>query len=129
MSDIEFLSRLGHLVTDGAREQHSVEVQHASPAPRPPNFLEQAGLPNQEGDAQELIQRVEHLQRTVRDLAATVSSQAARTSDDSQAQRHERTISAPERVVIVKRTDRSSTTPRAFWERSRLGRFYLRSGR
>jgi hypothetical protein len=129
LRDVEFLSRLGDLVTDGARERHSVEGQHTAVAPRSPNSTEQIGVSNAERDGQELVRRLEHLQRTVRDLAATVSSQAGRHSDASQTQRHERTIAAPERVVVVKRADASSTTSRAFWERSRLGRFYLRSGR
>jgi hypothetical protein len=32
-------------------------------------------------------------------------------------------------MVVVQREDASSTTPRAFWERSRLGRFSLKTGR
>ena len=87
------------------------------------------GLPNAERGSQDWAQRFEQLQRTVRELAATVSSQAARQRDESQAQRHERTTSPTQRVVVIKRSDESSTTPRAFWERSRLGRFYLKTGR
>ena len=43
-------------------------------------------MQNGERGGQDLAQRFEQLQRTVRDLAATVSSQAARSRDESQAQ-------------------------------------------
>ena len=129
MFDIEFLSRLEHLVTEGKTAEHSVEAQHESVVPRSPNPIEQMGGPNGERGGQDLAQRVEQLQRRVRDLAATVSSQAARNREESQSQRHERMTSAPQRMVIIKRSEASLTTPRAFWERSRLGRLHLRTGR
>jgi hypothetical protein len=87
------------------------------------------GMQNGEPGGQDLARRFEQLQRAVRELAATVSSQATRHRDDSQAQRRERQTPPPQRPVIIKRSDASSTTPRAFWERSRLGRFYLKTGR
>jgi hypothetical protein len=87
------------------------------------------GMQNGEGGDQDLVQRFEHLQRTVRELAATVSSQAARHRDENQAQWRERTTSPTQRVVVIKHSDASSTTPRAFWERSRLGRLSLKTGR
>ncbi len=102
MFDVESLSRLGHLVTDGAWEQPSAEVRHTSAAARSPNPVEPMGVPNRERGGQELIQRFEHLQRTVQDLAAAVSAQAARISDDGQTQRYERSMAAPQRMVIIK---------------------------
>ena len=85
-------------------------------------------MQNGERGGQDLAQRFEQLQRTVRELAATVSSQETRHRDESQAQRRERQTS-PQRTVIIKHSDALSTTPRAFWERSRLGRFHLKTGR
>jgi hypothetical protein len=87
------------------------------------------GMQNGERGGQDLAQRFEHLQRTVRDLATTVSSKSARNSDESQAQRRERKTPPLQRMVIIKRSEGPPTTPRAFWERSRLGRFYLKTGR
>jgi hypothetical protein len=106
-SDVELLTRLEQLVTEGARAQ---------------------GMQNGERGGQELARRLEQLQRTVRELAATVSSQAARNRDESQAHGRERKT-PPERRVVVQRVEASSTAPHAFWERSRLGRFYLKTGR
>jgi hypothetical protein len=106
-SDVELLTRLEQLVIEGASAQ---------------------GMQNGERGGQDLAQRFEHLQRTVRDLAATVSSQAAQMRDNNQTHRHGRTTPA-ERVVVVPRVNASSSTPRAFWERSRLGRSYLKTGR
>jgi hypothetical protein len=87
------------------------------------------GLPNGERGGQDLAQRFEQLQRTVRDLAATVSSQATQHRDDRQAPRHERQTPPVQRTVIMQRSEAWSTAPRAFWERSRLGRFCLKTGR
>ena len=129
MFDIEFLSRLEHLVGEDTRAQHSVEVQHRSVALRPPNPIEQMRVPNGERGGYDLVQRFEHLQRTVRDLAATVSSQAARNREVSQFQSRDQQRTPLQRMVIIKRSEASLTTPRAFWERSRLGRFHLRTGR
>ena len=128
-SDVELLTRLEQLVTEGARAQQSSPAWSRASAPLSPGPLEQMGLQNGERGDQDLAQRFEQLQRTVRELAATVSSQAARHRDESQAQWRERTTSPTQRVVVIKRSDESSTTPRAFWERSRLGRFYLKTGR
>ena len=128
-SDVELLTRLEQLVTEGARAQKSSEVQSRSSAPLSPSPLEHMGMQNGEGGGQDLAQRFEHLQRTVRELAATVSSQAARHRDENQAQWRERTTSPTQRVVVIKHSDASSTTPRAFWERSRLGRLSLKTGR
>ena len=128
-SDVELLTRLEQLVTEGARTQPSSEARSRSSAPLSPSLLEQMGMQNGERGGQDLAQRFEHLQRTVRDLAATVSSQAARSRDESQLQSRDQKKTPPQRMVIIKRSDASSTTPRAFWERSRLGRFYLKTGR
>ena len=107
-SDVKLLTRLEQLVTEGARP---------------------LGMQNGERGGQDLAQRFEQLQRTVRDLAATVSSQAARSRDESQLQSRDQKRTPLQRTVIIKHSEASSTAPRAFWERSRLGRFYLRSGR
>ncbi len=106
--DVELLTRLEQLVTEDVRGQ---------------------GMQHGERAAQDLTQRFEHLQRTVRDLAATVSSQAARSRDESQLQSRDQKRTPLQRMVIIKRSDGPPTTPRAFWERSRLGRFYLKTGR
>jgi hypothetical protein len=103
-SDVELLTRVEQLVTEGARPER---------------------MQNGERD---LAQRFEHLQQTVRDLAASVSAQAARSRDESQLQARDQKRTPPERIGIITRSDASSTTPRAFWERSRLGRFYLKTG-
>jgi hypothetical protein len=107
-SNVELLTRLEQLVTDGVKVQ---------------------GMQNGERRGQDLAQRLEHLQRTVRDLAATVSSQGARNRNESQVQPRERKTPPRQRTVIIERSDRPSTTPHAFWERNRLSRFYLKSGR
>jgi hypothetical protein len=125
----EFLSRLEHVVIESTKARNDWETQRTSTAPRSPNPIEQMGVPNGERGGHDLAQRFEHLQRTVRDLAAVVSSQAARNREESQPQWRERRTPPQQRMVIIKRPQASLTTPRAFWERSRLGRFYLRTGR
>jgi hypothetical protein len=128
-SDVELLTRLEQLVTDGVKAQKSSEVRTRSSAPRSPGLPEQMGMENAERAGQDLAQRFEQLQRTVRELAATVSSQAARNRDESQLHSRDQKKTPLQRMVIIKRSEGASTTPRAFWERSRLGRFYLRTGR
>ena len=128
-SDVELLTRLEQLVTEGARAQQSSPAWSRASAPLSPALLSKWAVQNGERGDQDLAQRFEQLQRTVRELAATVSAQAARHRDESQAQWRERTTSPTQRVVVIKRSDESSTTPRAFWERSRLGRFHLKTGR
>jgi hypothetical protein len=128
-SDVELLTRLEQLVTEGARAQKGSEARSWASAPLPPGPLEQIGMQNGERAGQDLAQRLEQLQRTVRELAATVASQATRHRDESQAQRRERQAPPLPRTVIITRSDASSTTPRAFLERSRLGRFHLKTGR
>ena len=128
-SDVELLTRLEQLVTDGVKAQKSSEVRTRSSAPRSPGLPGQMGMENAERAGQELAQRFEQLQRTVRELAATVSSQAARNRDESQLHSRDQKKTPLQRMVIIKRSEGPPTTPRAFWERSRLGRFYLRTGR
>jgi hypothetical protein len=128
MPDSEFLSRLAHFVTDGAKAQHSPETQHRSVAVRSPSPVEQMGVPNGERSDADVAQRLTQLQRTVSELATTISAQAAHMRDESQVQGRAR-LTPPQRTVVVQRVDASSTTPSAFWERSRLGRLYLRTGR
>ncbi len=128
MFDNEFLSRLEHLVIEGAKARNDSKTQSRSVIALGPSLVERMGVPNGGQGDTDVARRLAHLQRTVRDLAAAVSSQAAQMRDRSQAQGRERTAAA-ERVVVVQRVNASSTTPRAFWERSRLGRFYLKTGR
>jgi hypothetical protein len=128
-SNGELLTRLEQLVTEGVQTQKSSEARTRLSAPRAPGLPEPMGMESGERRGQDLADRVENLQRTVRDLAATVSSQVARNRNESQAQPRERKTAPPQRTVIIKRSEASSTTPRAFWERSRLGRFYLRTVR
>jgi hypothetical protein len=126
--DGEFLSRLEHLVIEGAKARNDSETQRRSVMALSPSLVEQMGISNgQQGDT-DVAGRLAQLQRVVGDLAATVSSQAAQMRDERQAQQRERKT-PPERMVVVQRVAASSTTPRAFWERSRLGRFYLKTGR
>jgi hypothetical protein len=127
-SDSEFSSKLRNLLAEAASGQHPVQGPHAS-VPRWSNPTAQFGGANGKRDGEDLVGRFEHLQRAVRDLAATVSSQAARHREESQAQRRERKTPPPQRTVVIKRAEALSTTPRAFWERSRLGPFYLRTRR
>ena len=75
-----------------------------------------------------LVDQLDQLRRTVRDLEARVASQAARHHEEIQAERRGRT-SPPPRVVVVTRSEASSMTPRAFWERRRMARLSLRTGR
>jgi hypothetical protein len=128
MFEVDFLSRLEHLVTEGAKVQHSAETQRTSMAALLPNPVEQMGAPNGEQGNSDVDRRLTQLQRMVNELAATVSAQAAHMRDERQAQGRERKP-PPQRMVVVQRGEASSTTPRAFWERSRLGRFHLRTGR
>jgi hypothetical protein len=125
-SDVELLTRLEQLVTEGARGS---EARSRPSAPLSSGPLEPMSMQNGERSGQEFAQRFQQLQRTVRELAATVSSQAARNRDESQAQRRERQTPPLQRTVIIKHSERPPTTPRAFWERSRLGRFFLKTGR
>jgi hypothetical protein len=128
MFDSEFLSRLEHLVTEGAKAQNGSETQRPSVAARSPSPVEQMGVANEARGDTEVARRLTQLQRTVNELAATVSAQAAHMRDERQAQGRERQT-PPQRTAVVQRVDASSTTPRAFWERSRLGRLHLRIGR
>ncbi|MGH8487402.1 MAG: hypothetical protein ACREXS_00635 [Gammaproteobacteria bacterium] len=128
MFDSAFLSRLEPLVTEGAKAQHSSEAQRPSVVSRSPNPVEQMGVPNGERGDADVARRLTQLQRTVSESAATVAAQTAHMRDESQAQGRERKT-PPQHMVVVQRGDVSSTTPRAFWERSRLGRLHLRTGR
>jgi hypothetical protein len=75
-----------------------------------------------------LVDQVDQLRRTVKDLEARVASQAARHHEEIQSERRGPTSPAP-RVVVVTHFDASSMTPRAFWERRCGARLSLRTGR
>jgi len=129
--DSELLSKLKkfeHLVTKVTKAQPTPETQRLSVMAHSPNPVEQMGVANGERGDTDVALRLTQLQRTVSELAATVSTQAAHMRDQSQAQGRERKT-PPQRMVVIQRADASSTTPRAFWERSRLGHFHLRTGR
>jgi hypothetical protein len=128
MFESELLSQRAHLVTEGAKAQDRPETPRTSVVTRSPSPVEQMGVPNgEQGDA-DVARRLTYLQRTVNELAATVAAQAAHMRDERQAQGRERQT-PPQRLIVSQRGDTSSTTPRAFWERSRLGRVHLRTGR
>ena len=128
MFDGELLSRLEQLVTDGAQAQHGLAAQRPAVVSRSPSPVEQMGVPHGEHGDTAMARQLAQLQRTVSELAATIAAQAIHTRDQSQAQARER-MTPPQRTVVVQRVDASSTTPGAFWERSRLGRLHLRTGR
>ena len=128
MFDSEFLSRLEHLAIQGANARNDSETQRRSVMALSPSLVEQIGISNGQQSDNDVARRFAQLQRVVTDLAARISSQAAQIRDESQAQQRERKT-PPQRMVVVQRVNASSTTPRAFWERSRLGRFYLKTGR
>ncbi|NOT56611.1 MAG: hypothetical protein HOP18_18590 [Deltaproteobacteria bacterium] len=128
--DSEFLSKLEkfeHLVTEGAKARHGPEARRLSVTARSPSLVERMGGPNGARDETDVARRLTQLQRTVGELAATIAAQAAHLRDESHAQGRQRKT-PPQRMVVVQRTDASSTT-RAFWERSRLSRAHLRTGR
>jgi hypothetical protein len=124
----QFLSRLAPLVTESAKARPSSEAQGPALVSRAPSPVEQMGVPHGEPGHTDVARRLTQLQRTVSDLAATVAAQAARTQDECQAQGRE-PKTPPQRLVVIQHRDASSTTPQAFWERSRLGRSHLRTGR
>jgi hypothetical protein len=129
MFDSEFLSRLEYLAIEGAKARNDSDTQRRSVMDLSLSPVEQIGVPNEEQGDTDVARGLARLQRVVSELSATVSSQVARNRNESQAQPRERKTAPPQRTVIIKRSEASSTTPRAFWERSRLGRFYLRTVR
>lgn len=72
--------------------------------------------------------RIEQLQHAVHQLASTVSSQGARMSHVERQERFAQTQTPPVKpVVIIKRFSSQTSSPCAFWERSYLSRFHLKS--
>ena len=109
-----------------AQTRRRAQLRHGARSPSP---AEHMGVQNGERGGQDCGPATSNIcNARCSDLAATVSSQAAHMRDESQAHRRERKT-PPQRVVVVQRVDASSTTPRAFWERSRLGRLHLKTGR
>lgn len=125
----ELLTRLEHLVTEGARARKDSEGWPPSLTPARSSPVEPMGVQRRERGGSGLAQRVDQLQRTVRELAATVSAQAARSRDESQAHPRERKTPPLQPQIIINRAEASSATTRAFWERSRLSRAHLKTGR
>ena len=127
--DTKFMARLEQLVTEDGKAQHASEARSMPSALSPPSLVDRMGVQNGERGSKDLAQRLEQLQRTVRDLSATLSSHAARNRDESEIQRRERRTPPRQRMAVIKHVEAPSTAPRAFWERSRLGRLHLRTGR
>jgi hypothetical protein len=128
MLDSEFLARLEHLFGEGPHVPNDSETKQAAVLAPLLRLCDQPGVVNGEEGGIDLARRLAELQRAVSELSATVLSQAAQIRDGKGAQRRERKT-APERRVVVQRIETPATTPHAFWERSRLGRFYLKIGR
>lgn len=128
MLDSEFLSRLEHLFSESPRVPNDSETKRASVMAPSLSLVEQLAVPNGEERDIDLPRRLAQLQRVVSELSATVVSQAAQVRDGRGAQWRERKT-PPERTVVVQRIETPAATPHAFWERSRLGRFYLKNGR
>ena len=126
--DVELLTRLEQLVTEGVKARNGSEVRPIVSAPLSSSPVEPIGVQHREHSGTDLAQRLAQLQRTVRELAATVS-QAERDRHASQAHSRERKTPPLQPMVIIKRAEAPSTTTRALWERSRLSRLHLRTGR
>jgi hypothetical protein len=136
----ELLTKIEDFIAAGEKEPRDAETSRRAAvvmrSPRPGEHLNMPtsrlaaplGVPNGERGDTNVARQLTQLRRTVNELAATVAAQAARGRDESHAQGHERTT-APPRLVVVQRGVAAATTPRAFWERSRLGRLHLRTGR
>jgi hypothetical protein len=94
-----------------------------SPHPRPRRLPSPSMHEGADGAIQEL-------RRAVRRLAAEVASWQTQASHESREQRREPKLPRPaERVVIIKHAAPRSGPPRAFWERSYLGRMHWRTPR
>jgi hypothetical protein len=125
MLDNKLFSRLKHFVGEGAKPPIDSAIRHRLSMTPSSSLVEQPGVPNEDQGDTDVARRLAQLQRVVRELAATVS----RNRDESQARHRELKMPPRQRTVIIERSGGGSTTPPAFWERSRLGRFYLRTGR
>jgi hypothetical protein len=77
---------------------------------------------------QDLADRFEQLRRTVGELAASLEALALQNRLDSQSPRRER-AAATQRAVVAPRPEASSAVPRAFWDRSRIGRLSVTTRR
>jgi hypothetical protein len=70
-----------------------------------------------------VFERIAQLQRATQDLAAKLAAQQARSRETTSWQQPAPPPPPPvQPVVIIQRTVGSPTAPRAFWERSYLGR-------
>ena len=76
----------------------------------------------------EAADRIEQLRQAVHHLSAKVASQPARSIYEAEQQQPQQTPPPlVEPIVIIKRSSSRARTPCAFWERSYMGRFHLRS--
>lgn len=72
--------------------------------------------------------RIEQLRSAVYELTSKISSKQEKANNETQLPQKEQTPPPPvQPVVIIKRYSNQTRTPCAFWERSYLGRFSLRT--
>ena len=97
--------------------------------------------PNQTADASEHLDtdisgktnknasdRIGQIRKAIHELSSKKTEQQARTHNETQTFRVEQTPPPPvQPVVVIKRYSSQTRTPCAFWERSYLGRFRLRT--
>ena len=73
-------------------------------------------------------ERIEQLQHAVQRLASKVSSQQAKANNETQLEKPAQMQPPPvQPVVIRKRFSNQTSTPSAFWERSYLSHFHLKT--
>jgi hypothetical protein len=74
------------------------------------------------------LNRIEQLRHALGELASKLSSQKAESNKKENPQQSEQKSAPPaQQVVIVKGSQNRTKRPCAFWERSYLGRFHLRT--
>lgn len=96
--------------------------------------------PNQTADASEHLDsdissktnknasyRIEQLRNAIHELSSKKTEQQARTHNETQTFRVEKTPPPPVQPVVIKRYSSQTRTPCAFWERSYMARFRLRT--
>lgn len=109
---------------------HSREVRPLSPAFLPANLPGQRNGADLEHTNRKMAEQLRQLQRTVHELTVLVSSLSAQHTDGGQPPRREQTtLQSVHHTTIIKQSRSPFGTTRAFWERSRLSRVHLRTGR
>jgi len=81
------------------------------------------------GPVRDAAGKIDQLRHAVHELTSKVSSQPARTDHGPKQQQPQKTIPSPAQQVIIikKQSSRQATIPCAFWERSYLCHFHLRT--